>query len=783
MTPEIGLVLGILGTAVVLFVTDKVRVDVVALLVLLALALSGLVTSQEALSGFSNPAVITVWAVFILSGGLTRTGIAALLGRQVLRVAGRSEMGLVTAIMLSAGGLSAFMNNVGVAALLLPVVMDIARRTGTPPSKLLIPLAFSSLLGGLTTLIGTPPNILISDALAEYGLAPFSLFDFTPAGGAVLLAGIAYMALVGRHRLPARDPERLAAGAQGDGADLSEIYRLRERLSVLHVPEGSILAGKSLAESRIGSALGVNVVGVHRRGETRLAPNPETVLRAGDRLLVEGQLDRLGELRGARPHLRFEEESPTVLKLMCDELDFHELALTPGSSLVGHTLRQLDFRGRYGVSVLALWRQGALHRARLADRLLEAGDVLLVQGPCEEMEVFDDNSDFVVSKARRELYPCAERLMMIHVPEGSSLKGKTLPQARLGEDFGLIVLGVARDGTAGLITDTKTPLEIGDVLLAEGRPEDLMTVQGLHDLRIDDHSLAELGKLEDPKVGLAEVALSPRTAMAGRTLRDMHFRERYGLSVLAILREGQVIRTGLRTIPLRFGDALLLYGPRDRIRLLHSEPGFIVLTEEAAQPLRLAKAPLALAAMAAVLVPVILGWLPIHLAAIGGATLMVLTRCLTMDEAYRFIEWRAVFLIAGMLPLGIALEKTGAAHFLTGHVVSVVGELGPLGVVAGLYLTTAIGAQIMPTAAVAILMAPIAINTAHDLGLSPHALMMTVALSASASFMSPVAHPANILIMGPGGYRFTDYIRVGLPLTVVCLVVAVLVVPLLWPLE
>jgi di/tricarboxylate transporter len=252
--------------------------------------------------------------------------------------------------------------------------------------------------------------------------------------------------------------------------------------------------------------------------------------------------------------------------------------------------------------------------------------------------------------------------------------------------------------------------------------------------------------------------------------------------VLAIWREGRAYRSNLRDMALRFGDALLLYGPRDKLKVLGSEPDFLVLTEEAQEAPKLNKAPIAALLMGVVLLPVILGWLPIYITAVIGATLMVVAGCLTMEEAYRSIEWKAVFLIAGMLPLGIAMQQTGAARLLADGVVSTVGELGPLAVLAGLFVLTTLATQVMPNPAVAVLLAPIALNTANDLGMSPYALMMTVAVAASASFLSPVSHPANVLIMGPGGYRFTDYIRVGLPLTAVVLVVTLLVLPLFWPL-
>jgi di/tricarboxylate transporter len=233
---------------------------------------------------------------------------------------------------------------------------------------------------------------------------------------------------------------------------------------------------------------------------------------------------------------------------------------------------------------------------------------------------------------------------------------------------------------------------------------------------------------------------------------------------------------------IHLGDALLLYGPRDRLRMLGSEPDFLVLTEEAQVPAHQEKIPVALLVMALVLFPAIFGWLPIAISAVIGVALMILTRCLTMEEAYRYIEWKAVFLIAGMLPLGIAMEQTGAAQFLANGMIALIGNMGPIAVMAGFFLLAAMASQVMPNPAVAVLLAPIALSTASDLGISPYPLMMTVAVSASAAFLSPVGHAANVLVMGPGGYRFSDYIKVGLPLTIVTMVVVLLIMPMFWPL-
>jgi di/tricarboxylate transporter len=778
MTPQIATVFGILLVAVLLFVTERLRFDVVALLVLVALAVTGLVTPTEALSGFSNLAVVTVWAVLILSGGLARTGVAGLLGKQVLRLAGSGEARLLVIIMVTVGVLSGFMNDIGVASLFLPVVIDIARRKGQPPSKLLMPLAFASLLGGLNTLIGTPPNILVSEALREAGLPAFRMFDYTPVGVVVMLSGIAYMALVGRRLLPARDITRefRAAGA----ADLGSLYELHERLLVVHLPEESPLSNKTLAQSRLGSALGLNVIAIVRDGNTQLAPDPDTVLRPGDRMLVGGRLEQLSAL--GDHHLLVEQEALPVERLASEEIEIAEAGLSPRSNLEGQTLREINFRRRFGVNVLAIWRNGSPHRTNLTDTPLERGDVLLIQGPHDRLESLRNDPNFLVSSVEQaEVYRLHERLIAVSVPSGSNLAGKTLAESRLGDAFGLTVLGVVREGTTQLMPEPDAVLQVGDTLLVEGDPDDLSTLRGLQELEIDQPTQLDLEELESEQVGMVDVVLSPYSTLAGKSLRELNFRERYGLSVLAVWRGGRAHRTNLRDMPLRLGDALLLHGPRERLQLLGTDPEFLVLTEAAQEPPRLKKAPIAAAIMGLVLLSVIVGWLPIAIAAVMGVVLMIVTRCLTIEEAHRNIEWKAVFLIAGMLPLGIAMEQTGAARLLAEGMVGAIGGLGPLAVAAGLFILAALASQVMPNPAVAVLLAPVALNTAADLDVSPFPLMMAIAVSASAAFLSPVGHPANVLIMGPGGYRFSDYIKVGLPLTLVVLVAFLLVVPIFWP--
>ena len=779
MTLEIATVFAITALAVILFITERVRMDLVALLVMVSLALTGILTPVEALSGFSNAAVVTVWAVLILSAGLARTGVAGSIGHRILRLAGNGEARLILMIMLMAGALSGFMNSIGVASLFLPVVLDISRRTKIPPSKLLMPLAFAALMGGLITLIGTPTNILISEALRAANLEPFGMFDYTPVGICVLVAGVVFIVLLGRRLLPDRDISRETA--RGGLADYKEFYELQDRMVMVYLPDDSNLAGKTLGNSKLGSILGLNVVAIIHDGHTQLAPSAETVLQTGDRLLLEGRLDQLTEFHD-RQHLIIEDEKIAIERLTSAEIELVELELSQESSLINRTLRQIDFRQRYAVIVLAIRRGEIIWRTNLESIPLQAGDKLLVQGLQVQLNAIREDRGFIASPLQAaQVYQLEERLMLVRLPEDSSLVGKTLTESRLGDAFGLGVMGIIRQEKTHLMPGPHEHLEAGDTLLVKGDREDLLTVDGLQNLKIETEPPLELSELESAEVGLVEAVLSPHTTLVGKTFREIHFRVKYGLSVLAIWREGHAYYSNLGEMALRFGDALLLHGPRARIKLLGSEPDFLVLTEEAQEAPRTNKALLAVVIMLVVLLPVIFGLAPIAIMVVVGVVLMVLSGCLTMDEAYRAIEWKAVFLIAGMIPLGIAMQKTGAASFMATGMADLLGVYGPTVVMAGLYILTSLASQVMPNAAAAVLLAPIALNIASDLGVSPYPLAMTVAAAASAAFLSPVAHPANLLVMGPGGYRFSDFLKVGLPLTLVVLVVVLLVMPIFWP--
>jgi di/tricarboxylate transporter len=784
LTLDIALVLLILATALILFVTEKVRMDLIALMVLGALVMTGLVTAPEAVAGFSNGAVIAIWAMFILSEGLTRTGIAKIIGRSVLLVAGRSETRMVIVIMLTAGTLSFFMNNIGVAALMLPVVTDVARRTRLNASRLLMPLAYGTLLGGLTTLLGTSPNLLLSAALETGGFKPFGVFDFAPLGAAALLVGTAFIALLGRRFLPRNKIED--ATQRRSQRNLRAQYGLQSRSFEMRVAPSSVLVGKSLAQSRIGAAAGLIVMALERRGRIELMPSKQTILRGGDKLLVQGRLDRFHEFR-RWSELVIEREAPVLQRLMSGQVKLLEAAVPEDSILISQLLQHSEFRKAFGANVLAIRRGSLIRRGNLTHVPVKAGDVLLLQARLETAEELARRPEVmqcreIGEKELSESWRLQERIFVVRVPRESALAGDTLSRSRLGDAFDFRLLALFRGGELEIMPETDQALQGGDLLLIQGREEDLDVLRGLQELEVERGRQANLSTLESERLGLVETALDPRSNLVGRPLSEVGFREKYGLELVAVWRRGEAIRVNLDRLVLQLGDALLLLGPREKLQLLENDPDFLLLTPLTQRAVDSRKAPLGGAIMLGVVVSVLIGWLPIYIAAVIGATLMVLTRCLTMEEAYRAIDWRAIFLIAGMLPLGTAMDQTGAARLLATEATSLLGPLGPWWVIGGLYLITAVATVIVPTTALVVLMSPIVLSVSADLSLSPQTLMMAIAM-ASASFISPIAHPVNMLVMGPGGYRFSDYLRLGVPLTAAVFVTVMLLLPVFWPLQ
>jgi di/tricarboxylate transporter len=784
MTTDIAIVLIILLVAIVLFITEKIRMDVVALMVLVSLAFTKLISPTEALAGFSNAAVITVWAMFILSAGLTETGVAAIVGKHVLKMAGTTEVRMIIVVMLTSGVLSAFMNNIGVAAFMLPVVITVARKTGVAPSRLLMPLAFGSLLGGLTTMIGTPPNLLISNGLKEAGYEPFGLFDYSPVGGIVMIVGTLFLAFGARFLLPSHDPGASESSASDRGT-LENQYAVKDRAFFIKLDEGSLLAGRTLAESNLGKSLGLQVIALQRGGETHFAPGPSMVLREGDRLYTQGEAERLNELIGWHNLKPVQANEANIVKP--GVISMVEVFVTDKADFIGKTLRESGFRRSYGLNILKVTHAESDADIQLSQQTLQAGDRLLLQGSDEATQALEGNEFFEglksVSPELLKQYQSIERkLFEVEVPEDSWLAGRALTECRLGQLFDIHVISIKREGEELLLPNPDMPLRVGDRLTLHSRPENLNTLQGLQQLRIETSAESDASILEAEDIELIEATLAPNSSFAGKTPTEIQLRNRYGLQLLGVLRAGDVHRDQLGQMAIEYGDALLLMCPREKLEVIKADKNFLLLSELPEVENEGTNKPIiASVIMAGVIVPVFLGWMPIALTAIAGAILMVLTKCLRMEEAYRAIEWKAVFLIAGMLPLGTAMQQTGAASYLTGLMLSVVGDQGPWAVVTGLYIVTSIATTIIPTSALVVLMSPIAIQSAVELEFSPYTAMMAIAVAASASFTSPISHPANVLVMGPGGYRFVDYIKVGLPLAFVVFITAMIFLPIFWP--
>jgi di/tricarboxylate transporter len=782
MTLSMIFVLSILAGAVVLFVTDWLRVDLVALSVLLILAIFGVISHDQAIAGFSNKAVITIASVLVLSAGLVRTGVAQILGGQILKLSGNSEIRLLIIMMITVGALSGIMNNIGVAALMLPVLMEIARRTGLSPSKLLIPLAFASLFGGLTTLIATAPNILISSALESAGLAPFKLFDFTPVGLTAMAAGILYMAIAGRRLLPERDLGRLTSSTD----TLKGQYELNERLITVTIPDDSPLANHNLAESRLGSALGFNVMAILRGNQTLLAPGPDTQLRVHDKLLMGGKREQVGTLNDWKT-LTMKHGWLIGEHQVEEAMKFAEVKISAESPLIGKTFKEASPRNEFKINILAVIQGGRVQVSRLRNYRFNKNDVLIAMGKSDALAEFgasDQVSQFDLITPRQVAlkYKLHRHLIGIQLPEESALVGRTIARSQLKSALGINVLAINRQGDIEIMPSPQERLEVDDILIVMGDPEILKILHCLQNLDLEEQVQTDLERLESDEVGVAEVTLSPRTSVAGKTVGELNFRDRFGLSVLAIWRKDRAYRTNLRDFELEAGDALMLYGLREDLAKLQIDDDFLVISGLDQPIYKKDKVLVAAGIELGVLASVAAGFLPIYIAALAGAILMILTRCLSMDEAYEAIEWKAIMLIAGMLSLGVAMQESGVSELLAHTMLESLAILGTHGVLAGLFIITMIFAQIMPTAAVAVLMAPIAIITANDLGLSPHALAMVVVIASSSAFLSPVGHPVNLLVMGIGGYRFTDYTKVGLPIVLIFGLIAVFILPIFWPL-
>ena len=775
MTWQIAFLVLLLVVMAYLFLTAKLPVDLTAFLGLAVLILGGYVGPTEAFSGFASPAVITMLAIFIISASLLYTGIADLVASNIYKLVGSKEIPLIITLMLVSGILSAFMNNIAATAVLMPAVAAIARRAGLSASRLMMPLAFGSILGGTTTMVGTPPNIVAASILAERDLEPFGLFDFTPIGALLLGGGVLFMITLGRKLLP----DRLAGPGVAAGTDLTHIYHLEERLFTITIPKKSPLDNVTLAKANLSGALGIQVVSIHRPGAKNVVPQAETLLKGGDVLLVEGLLPDLEDIM----RVGGVELQPTTTRQIPRVRGFTAIRaeIPESSGLVGKSLKEIGFRQRYHIVVVGIERGGETIRGGLASAVLQSGDRVIGLGARTELRRMQADLDFRVKNlGLSALRSLEDQLSVMRVPPGSSLAGSTIRESRLGELVGVTIGAIVHDGVTRMVASPDEVIEAEDSLLVVCDTARVEHLVGIGDIEV--HSQVDSADLESADFGIVEVALAPRSAAVRKTVRDLEFRNRYGLQLLAVWRDGKSICTDLASLPFQLGDALLVQGPWERIRLLGTNPDFVVLSPEGLRPRRHNKAPLALGALLLMIGLVVFGIQPIHVAAFISASLVLLFRTVTMEEAYRAIEWRTIFLVAAVLPVGFAMESTGAAKLMVDQVIDILGPLGNYAILIALVLLASLLSQALDGAPSVVLLAPVALETAAQLGMNPYAAMMGVSLAASAAFMTPFSHKANLLVMGAGGYRAADYARVGTPLTVVVLGIVIALVPVIFPL-
>ena len=589
MSGDILFVLATLVITVVLLLTEKLRVDVVAVLIMLALLTFGLLSPSEGVAGFSNQATLTVGAILILSEGLQRTGAINVLGRRLVQLAGESEQRLTFGIMGVVATMSAFINNTAAVAVFLPLTMNVARQLNVSASRLLMPLSFAAMFGGMATLIGTSTNILVSAISEERGLGGFSMFEFFPLGVLLIVVGILYMMTIGRRLIPDRQAQE----------GLVDRYQLREYLTEVMLLPNSPLVGQTLQEAR--HDLELEIVGIIREGQKRALPAVTRTLLAGDVLIVRANV-------------------PTLLNLR-------------------------KKKGWKLISELAL------------------GDL----------------------------------------PRG-------------------------------------------------GR-----------------------------RYVLAETIVAPHSPLVGQTLRTIRFRQRYRAVVLGMQHHERVLHEDLANLPIEAGDVLLLYAQRGDMNELHKSKDFLLLQDVPNMEQRSEKGLLALAIVVGVVFVSALEWLPIMVAALLGCLLMVLTGVLELEEAYKALDAQVLVMLAGLLSLGLAMQTSGTAAYLADLVVSLVGPYGPVALLAAFYLMTTLLTSVMSNNATAALLAPIAISIAVGMGVNPKPFLVAVALAASTSFITPIGYQTNTMIYTPGGYRFVDFTRVGLPLTVLFWLIATLLIPFFWP--
>lgn len=609
MNGELIWALSLLAIAVVLFATGKVRMDAIALMVIVAFVLSGTLTLNEAFSGFSDPNVILIAALFIIGDGLVRTGVATKMGAWLVSVAGNSETKMLIYLMLTVAGLGAFMSSTGVVAIFIPVVLSVSARMNTSPSRLMMPLSFAGLISGMMTLVATPPNLVVNSELLREGLHGFSFFSVTPIGLVVLILGIVYMLAV-RFML------------KTDNGDSARDGRKRSTFRDL-------------------------IREYHLTGRAR------------------------------------------------------RLAIRPGSPMIGQRLDDLKLRERYCANVIGVERWRRFRRVIVnvnGVSEFRARDVLLIDMSASDVDL-------------RQF--CGEQMLE--------------PMVLRGEYFA--------------------------------------------DQALD--------------VGMAEVALIPDSEMMGKTVREIAFRTRFGLNIVGMKRDGKAMDGSVVDEPLQLGDILLVVGNWRQIALLAKRGrDFVVLNMpvevDDASPAH-SQAPHAIFCLVLMVALMLTDEIPNPIAAIIACLLMGKFRCINAESAYKAIHWPSIILIVGMMPFALALQKTGGVDLVVKGLMDVAGGEGPYLMLGCLFVMCAAIGLFISNTATAVLMAPIALAAAKSMGVSPYPFAMVVAMAASAAFMTPVSSPVNTLVLGPGKYSFSDFVKIGVPFTILVMVVCVLLIPVLFP--
>ena len=609
MNGELIWVLCLLAIAVVLFATGKVRMDAIALGIIVAFVLSGTLTLSEAFSGFSDPNVILIAALFIIGDGLVRTGVATNMGSWLVQAAGSSETKMLVFLMLTVAGLGAFMSSTGVVAIFIPVVLSVSARMNISPSRLMMPLSFAGLISGMMTLVATPPNLVINSELIREGLEGFSFFSVTPIGLVVLVLGIFYM-LVMRFML------------KGDDGNTSRDGRKRSTFRDL-------------------------IRDYHLTGRAR------------------------------------------------------RLAIRPGSPMIGQRLDDMKLRERYGANIIGVERWRRFRRVIVnvnGVSEFRARDVLLIDMSAAEIDL-------------RQF--CSEQMLE--------------PMVLRGEYF-------------------------------------------------SDQAL---------DVGMAEVSLIPESELLGKSVREMGFRTRYGLNVVGMKRDGEALDGSVVDEPLQLGDIVLVVGNWKLIsQLAQNGRDFVVLNLPVevsdASPAH-SQAPHAIFCLVLMVALMLTDEIPNPIAAIIACLLMGKFRCIDAQSAYKSIHWPSIILIVGMMPFAQALQKTGGVDLVVKGLMDIGGGQGPYLMLGCLFVMCAAIGLFISNTATAVLMAPIALATAKSMGVSPYPFAMIVAMAASAAFMTPVSSPVNTLVLGPGKYSFSDFVKIGVPFTVLVMIVCVVLVPILFP--